>query len=101
MASVPEKISGLGWIFNRPMLYGASLGFLVIGGCQEMQEAIRHHGQGSVFYERPDRIEKVDETSYRRHKATNAGLMLAFGLAGWIYLAKAYHNERPGAGGGG
>jgi len=83
----------VGWIFNYLMLWGAVLGFFIFGAVGTIQDTWRHKGPGSVFYEEPDRLERLSENEYKRHKYTMGAGMLILGLGIWIYIANIAKKE--------
>jgi len=82
-----QKGNNMKWIFNPLMIWGAVLGFLIFSGIGLIQDTWRHHGPGHVWYEQPDRMEKVPENQYKRHEYVSGGLLLAVGLGLWIVIA--------------
>ena len=70
------------------MLWGAVLGFVILGAFGQIEKAWHHRGAGYVTYEQPDRTEAVSESEYKRHKYVMGAMMLALGLLTWILVAK-------------
>lgn len=89
-----EKTSpSVKWIFNSLMIWGAVLGFLIGLGAVEIQGTWRHQGSGSVWYEQPDRAERVSEKEYKRQHYTMGGGLLITGLVLWIVTANGAKNK--------
>jgi|SRR3972149_301109 len=79
-------------IFNRLMIWGAVLGFIIFSAVGTIQDTWHHKGYGRIWYENPDRVEMVSEGEYKRHKYTMGIFMLGLGVVGWIWIA---NDERP------
>jgi hypothetical protein len=76
-------------ILNPFMMWGAVLGWLIFGGVGMIRDAWQHRGPGKVFYEQPDRIERVSEDVYKRNHYAGGALLLGLGLYLWMVVAKS------------
>jgi hypothetical protein len=81
------------WIFNSLMIWGAVLGFLIGLAAVEIQNTWRHQGSGIIWYEQPDRAERVSENQYKRYHYGTCGFFLILGLVLWISIANRAKNE--------
>ena len=51
----------IAWVFNAWMLWGALFGYLIIISLTTILDAFHHSGPGYIWYEQPERCEKVSE----------------------------------------
>lgn len=73
------------WAFNGWMLWGAFCGWMIIGGWSMIQNAMSHDGPGYVWYEQPDRVERVSEATYKRHEKGMGGMLIFNGFSTGVH----------------
>ncbi len=78
---------------NAQMLWGAALGWLILGAAGELLRVSRHDGPGVVWYgdgeHSPERSEQVSEWQYKRHHGASPALLLMVGLTVWFFVARS------------
>ena len=81
------RLSDPSWFFNRLMLWGAGLGFIIGLFAVEIRDTIHHKGPGLLEVSE-ERSEEVNEGQYKHVHYVRSGFFLALGLLGWFYVAK-------------
>ena len=92
--SHPKKGFSVRWIFNSLMVTGVILGWLISASVENIGEARRHQGSGTVTYGEPEKDEIVSEAEYKRHEYAMNGGMLILGLVLWISVAYGTKKEK-------
>lgn len=80
------------------MLWGAVLGYFIVGGYLQIERGWWHQGPGVVSYETGDR--KVSEEQFKRDHYGGGGLLFGLGLMLWFFIAKKTENDEAERGAG-
>ncbi|HEY5040909.1 MAG TPA: hypothetical protein VIK53_02800 [Verrucomicrobiae bacterium] len=84
------------WLFNRWMLWGGGLCFIIGLSVVNLVDAANHHGPGFALYgddNHDDRYTKISESQYKREKFMNYGIVLGIGVFVWIVIAMKARDE--------
>lgn len=83
-----DTMKTIKWLLNPLMIWGAVLGCCIFGSVGMLRDAARHRGRGYVWYEQPDRLEKVSENQYKRERYIGALLILSVAIWLWVITAR-------------
>lgn len=79
-------------VLNPLMLWGAGLGITVYVALVDIEKVARHRGAVTVdFDEGGER--RLTEAEFKRHKRTNAQMMIALAAVFWVLIAKYSQKE--------
>ncbi len=92
------------WIFNRWMLWGAGLGFIIGLSVVNLVDTANHKGSGIVRYggggdpeglhpDVPEFYAEVSEDQYKRKEFLENGIMLGIAVLAWVAVAAKARDE--------